>query len=266
MNPFMSAQLTTIKRLYAKSCNRCAMPKCLSPIILNGIPVGEICHIKARNKKGPRYDPTLSAEEKDGYSNLLLLCRTCHKLVDSDKKTFTADLLADIKSMHEAGGGLEITPQQVARDAELLLQAHNRHHTASANASGQGVAIAVGGDNLAPITVNQVKAEKPIKSKYPSNSIGADANMAGYVDYLFGLAVDYWKSIPEMTPGRLGKKIKNKFRLKTRTRHHLPVQRFQELVDFIIEAILMPSPVGKRHARNATKLCRTFDEWRHGEM
>lgn len=238
------------------------MPKCPSPIILNEIPVGEICHIKARSKNGPRYDATLSAEEKDAYPNLLLLCRTCHKLVDSDKKAYTADLLTDIKSKHEAGGGLEITPQ-VARDAELLLQAHNRRHKAKASASGQGVAIAIGGDNRAPITVNQAK---PAKDKYPSNSIGADANMAGYVDYLFGLGVDYWKSVPEMSPGRLGKKIKTKFRLKTRTRHQLPVLRFQELVDFIVLEILIPSPVGKRHTRNGTRLCRTFDEWRHGEM
>lgn len=261
----MSVQLTTIKRLYAKSSNRCAMPKCTSPIILNGIPVGEICHIKARNKKGPRYDETLSAVEKDAYPNLLLLCRTCHKLVDSDEKTYTPELLADIKSMHEAGEDLEITPQ-VAREAEMLLEAHNRRHKAAASASGQGVAIAVSGDNLAPITVNQTKTEKSRKSKYPSNSIGADANMAGYVDYLFGLGVDYWKSVPEMNPGRLGKKIKTKFRLKTKTRHHIPVERFQVLVDFIIKEILIPSPVGRRHTREGTKLCRTFDEWRYGQL
>jgi hypothetical protein len=258
----VSVQLTTIKRLYAKSCNRCAMPQCPSPIVVNGIAVGEICHIKARSKKGPRYDAMLSAKEKDAYPNLLLLCRTCHKLVDSDEKTYTADLLNDIKSMHEADGGLEITPQ-VARDAELLLRAHSPDRKTKAIASGHGVAIAVGGDNRAPITVNQAKS---MKSRYPSNSIGADANMAGYVDYLFGLGVDYWKNVPQMNPGRLGKKIKTKFRLKTRTRHQLPVQRFQELVDFIVADILIPSPVGKRHTRNGTKLFRTFDEWRHGKM
>jgi hypothetical protein len=115
----MSIQITTIKRLFAKSSNRCAMPRCPSPIILNGTPVGEICHIKARNKRGPRYDPTLTADDKDSYVNLLLLCRTCHKLIDSEAKTFTAALLSDIKSKHEAGGDLEIA-DQVIRNAELL--------------------------------------------------------------------------------------------------------------------------------------------------
>jgi hypothetical protein len=41
--------------------------------------------------------------------------------------------------------------------------------------------------------------------------------------------------------------------------------RYQELVDFIITDMLANSPAGKRHRRNGTKLCRTFEEWRDGE-
>ena len=74
----MSIQLTTIKRLYARSSNQCAFPKCTAPIIVDGIQTGEICHIKARRKNGPRYDATLSTTDRDSYANLLLLCRTCH--------------------------------------------------------------------------------------------------------------------------------------------------------------------------------------------
>lgn len=261
----MSVQLTTIKRLYAKSSNQCAFPKCTAPIIVDGIAVGEICHIKARRKKGPRYDASLSAADKDSYGNLLLLCRTCHKLVDSNPDLYTSELLADIKRLHETAGECEITPQ-VANDAQLLLLSSTKRPKASAKASGQGVAIAVNGDVKAPITVNHSTQRALPTSKYPSNAIGADANMAGYVDYLFGLGVDYWKSIPAMAPGRLGKKIKTKFRLKTKTRNHIPVERFQDLVDFMITDILMPSPVGKRHLRDGTKLCRTFNEWRYGLM
>jgi hypothetical protein len=50
----------TIKRLFALSGNACAFPKC--PVFLvdedNGSVVGEICHIKARNPHGARYDST----------------------------------------------------------------------------------------------------------------------------------------------------------------------------------------------------------------
>lgn len=261
----MSIQLTTIKRLFAKSSNRCAMPKCPASIITDGIPVGEICHIKARNKKGPRYDPTITAREKDSYDNLLLLCRTCHKVVDSKPQTFTVPLLLEIKSIHEANGSIEITPQ-LSRDAELLLRHISIPKSVTAHASGHGVAIAIEGDNHAPVTITQTTARRAAATKYPSNAIGADANMAGYIDYLFGLGVDYWKGVPLMSPGRLGKKIKDKFRLKSRTRHHLPVQRFHELVDFIVSAILTPSPAGKRHIGRGTKLCRSFDEWRYGTL
>jgi hypothetical protein len=261
----MTIRLTTIKRLYAKSSNQCALPKCTAPIIVDEIVVGEICHIRARRKNGPRYDATLSAADRDGYSNLLLLCKTCHKLIDSDPVRYPSEVLTRIKHQHEERGFCEITPQ-LAHEAQLIVESVTNKPMVSARASGQGVAIAINGDVNASITVNQKVAQKPPASKYPKNSIGADANMAGYVDYLFGLGVDYWKNTPNMTPGRLGKKIKTKFRLKTRTRNHISVERFQELVDFIIIEILMLSPVGKRHAREGTKLCRTFSEWRYEPM
>ena len=216
----MSIKLTTIKRLYAKSSNQCAFSKCTAPIIVDEIAVGEICHIKARRKNGPRYDSKLSAAEKDSYANLLLLCRTCHKLIDSDPERYTPELLLEFKRLHETEGVYEITPQ-LAHDAQLLIQSSTKRSKTSAKACGHRVAIAVGGDVKAPITVNQPTQRKSPASKYPRNAIGADANMAGYVDYLFGLGVDYWKNIPNMSPDRLGKKIKTKFRLKTKTRNHM---------------------------------------------
>lgn len=239
------------------------MSNCASPIIKNDVQVGEICHIKARNARGPRYDATLTAKAKDEDCNLLLLCRTCHKIVDSQPAYYTAERLAQIKKDHETHGFAEITPE-IAREAALLLPKAKAGSKVTARASRSAVAISVGGDNHAPITVNQTTtATKEPKSKYPSNAIGADANMSGYIEYLFGRGIDYWKSVPDMNPGRLGKKIKTKFRLGTRTRLFVPVQRFHELVDFIISDILLPSPVGKKHARNGTKLCRTFDEWQY---
>lgn len=236
------------------------MPKCLAPIVLNDVPVGEICHIKARNKNGPRYDPSLSQAEKDAFPNLLLLCRTCHKVVDSKKRTFTAELLTDIKAIHERSGDMEITPE-VSREAALVFHAYAGTKRISARTVGKGVSVAVGDNNRGPITITQ--NERSTRNRYSENSIGADANLCGYVDYLFGLGVEYWKGVEEMTAGRLGKKIKKRFRLKLRTRNHLAAERFQALVDFIIMDILLPSPVGRRHTRNGTKLCSSFEEWRN---
>jgi len=203
----MAYTLNTIKRLYAKSGNQCAYPECTSPIIVQDVQVGEVCHIKARNKKGPRYDPNLSQKEKDSFSNLMLLCRTCHKLIDSKPETYTVDLLKEIKEMHERKGDSEITPQ-IAKEALLLMPVRKTKNVKAVSGEG-GVSIAIGGDSNGPITVQKTGPKREPKSKYPDNAIGSDANLSGYVDYLFGKAVDYWKNVEAMTPGRLGKKLKN---------------------------------------------------------
>jgi hypothetical protein len=261
----MSYSDVTIKRLFTRSQNQCAMPKCTSPILIGSTVVGEICHIRARRKNGPRFDPLLTSAQRDEYPNLILLCATCHKRVDSEPHTFTVDLLAEIKEFHEAKGDLEVTPE-IKRQSAILFQHLAPKRKVTAKTSGSGVAVAVGGDNHGKIIINQAAPKKAPKSKYPANSIGADANLSGYIEYLMELAYKYWESVAAMTPGRIGRKIKTEFRLGKRTRLHLGVQRFQDLVDFIINKVLAPSPVGKRHGREGTKLCRTFEEWRNGPM
>src|SRR5687768_11697745 len=65
--------VSTIKRLFALSANRCAFPKCGCPIVEEtGTVTGIICHIKARSKGGPRYDSKQSDEERHAYPNLIL--------------------------------------------------------------------------------------------------------------------------------------------------------------------------------------------------
>jgi len=64
--------------------------------------VGDECHIVSGQANGPRYDPAFPVDEVDSYPNLLLLCRTHHKMVDDQPETFTADILRQLKSNHEA--------------------------------------------------------------------------------------------------------------------------------------------------------------------
>jgi len=262
----MSYSEKAIKRLFARSQNQCAMPGCTGQIVVGETVVGEICHIRARRKRGPRFDSRLSLAERNAYENLLLLCRTCHRLIDSDDTKYSVGLLSDIKTMQEKEGGMELSSAE-RHAALLLLENLKPKRATSGTASDGGIVVAIGGDNNGRVTINQTKSGSPSTSgKYPANSIGADANFAGYADYLFGLGVDYWKGVDAMSPGRLGQMIKRRFRLKQRTRNHLPVDRFGELVEFIIDKILNPSPVGKRHFRNGTKPCRSFEEWRSGPM
>ena len=56
--------LATIKKLFALPSNRCAFPDCNSLLVEDsGTVKGEICHIRAANPGGPRYDSKQSEED-----------------------------------------------------------------------------------------------------------------------------------------------------------------------------------------------------------
>jgi len=57
------------------------------------INVGVAAHITAASVGGPRYDPTLSQEERMSPGNGIWLCQICAKLIDSDEKRYTVDLI-----------------------------------------------------------------------------------------------------------------------------------------------------------------------------
>jgi hypothetical protein len=102
----MSYSETTLKKLFALSGNQCAFPGCQAPIVDDdiGIVVGEICHIKGKSPKGPRYDPKQSEAERNKYDNLLLMCDPHNKVVDhkDTRHKFPLEVLRDIKNKHEA--------------------------------------------------------------------------------------------------------------------------------------------------------------------
>ena len=52
--------------------------------------VGDECHIVSGKPNGPRYGPTFPVDELDSFSNLILLCRVHHKMIDDQSETFTA--------------------------------------------------------------------------------------------------------------------------------------------------------------------------------
>lgn len=55
--------------------------------------MGVVAHICAAAPNGPRYDQSMSAEERAREENGLLLCRYCAALVDVDPVSYPAELL-----------------------------------------------------------------------------------------------------------------------------------------------------------------------------
>lgn len=101
----MSITDKTRKLLWGRSGKRCAM--CRQELIVDGTQtaddsiVGDECHIASGQAGGPRYNSKFPTQDVDGYRNLVLLCKVCHKRVDDQFETYTADILRTLKVNHE---------------------------------------------------------------------------------------------------------------------------------------------------------------------
>lgn len=97
------------KMLWGRSAAICAFPDCPRCLIAEATPddpdavIGQECHIVAQAAGGPRADAGYDAAQLDDYTNLILLCRDHHGLVDAQPNTYTVETLQEYKRAHEAG-------------------------------------------------------------------------------------------------------------------------------------------------------------------
>ena len=63
--------------------------------------IGIAAHICAAAPGGPRYDPTMTPEQRSSIENGIWVCRTHSGVIDCDVVTYPADRLRDMKRRHE---------------------------------------------------------------------------------------------------------------------------------------------------------------------
>jgi len=110
----------TVQRLFAEQVC-CARPECDRPLIadLDGkqVQTCEIAHICAYATRGPRHDPTITPAKTREFTNLVLLCKDCHDLVDEYVDDYPPTVLrewkADQKNRAVESGGEYLSDQQV---------------------------------------------------------------------------------------------------------------------------------------------------------
>lgn len=100
----ISADVTRV--LIAKSGGYCQNPQCntyLLPFLADGTVtnIQELAHIIAQSPHGPRGKASLPISDRDHYENLILLCPTCHTVVDKNPGQYPETLLRDWKAAHE---------------------------------------------------------------------------------------------------------------------------------------------------------------------
>ncbi len=130
--PRKSDFLPEIKELLAKRvASRCSNPNCRRTTSgpatdpKKSVNIGVAAHITAASPGGPRYDETLSSEERRSPDNGIWCCQNCAKLIDNDEPLYSVDLLQRWKSLSEEAARLLLdrpleTPLVVDTDHELV--------------------------------------------------------------------------------------------------------------------------------------------------
>lgn len=104
-----------VKRVIASRANqRCSNPDCRATTCgpqddpAKFLNFGVAAHITAASPGGPRYDATLTSEQRSSASNGIWLCQNCAKLVDNDESQFDVGLLKAWKYIREHDARMSI--------------------------------------------------------------------------------------------------------------------------------------------------------------
>ena len=97
--------LKTKLRLFSDAAGLCQNPSCLQPLFPEqhaSLHIAEIAHIIAASDYGPCADPDMDLGHRRSYNNLLLLCPTCHTMVDKAPQNYSCYQLIQWKKNHIA--------------------------------------------------------------------------------------------------------------------------------------------------------------------
>ena len=102
----------TERALYAFSGTTCYFPGCETRVIVivGDEPVSnvEIADIGGANPGSPRYDPSMTNNERRSFPNLILLCKPHHNIVDRlHPDDYPADALFEWKTAHERAARID---------------------------------------------------------------------------------------------------------------------------------------------------------------
>jgi hypothetical protein len=94
----------TQRMLFAASGGYCQNPNCSRELFIQyaekRLHIAEMAHVFAAKDEGPRADTALSEEERGAFENLILLCPTCHTIIDKAPEVYPDSLILEWKRTH----------------------------------------------------------------------------------------------------------------------------------------------------------------------
>ena len=112
-------------RLFASSAGHCQRPECRQPLFAGSgnatVHYAEVAHIIAASPVGPRATG-VGSSDGGSYENLILLCPTCHTIIDKAPESYPVSVLRGWKREHarrlaEAFGAVEYSDRATVRRA-----------------------------------------------------------------------------------------------------------------------------------------------------
>ncbi|MBI5200852.1 MAG: HNH endonuclease, partial [Elusimicrobia bacterium] len=100
---------------------------------------GEECHIVSSTSGGPRHDPSFPRKDIDDATNLILLCRTHHRLVHERPLEYSTPVLRLMKARHERG---------VERRLETLVGRKGQPALAKLSTGAEALAVVLDADGF----------------------------------------------------------------------------------------------------------------------
>lgn len=92
-------------RLFSDAAGFCQNPSCLKALFPDQNThshIAEVVHVIAKSDYGPRANADMGPEYLESYDNLLLLCPTCHTMVDKEPERYPCHQLIEWKRNHIA--------------------------------------------------------------------------------------------------------------------------------------------------------------------
>lgn len=167
ISPKAHISLVNTKILFGKSGFKCAICSC--SLERGEKHIAEQAHIYGEKPGAARYDPTQSPDFVNSHKNLILLCPTCHTLIDKEPiGEWSVEKLFETKRLHEQ----RISNLQPVPEPRLIVKVIETFHQALDN-------IEIDEEFLAPTTRPTADLDYLKEIKNPRNEMAQN-----YADYL----------------------------------------------------------------------------------
>lgn len=134
----------TRDRVSKRASYICSNPKCHAFTLCASdagtdlfISIGKVAHITARAANGPRYDPSLTPEQRSSADNAIFLCSSCGDMIDyGNGLDYPVELLKEWKSEHEAW-----VKENLNKSADSLIPTIDGEHYAKGKGKVTGIEV-----------------------------------------------------------------------------------------------------------------------------